>query len=362
MKRKRQTIDNIRNEYNRIAKFLNARSLAKLRATSKSHGLAKAAGNETGRRAANIASSFTPAVRAMEVFVHEIAVMLKRTRYANPQALKQAIAARSRAHPDVITHLEIIHFDNDERDLYITMSPKVTYPVSKGRFRMALKFAITFPANTAVMANEFRLHVDIPSCTVMIPMTVDRAAAAATAHTLRSMRPKWDGSAPYVDVLVRKVFPKYTPTPGELEPLTAAHLVARYALLGEDVWARSMRPANGRAETMRRLTMIAADHGPVEFPIMVDAIARLFNRHVAVGIVRQLGSILKSHSRTARSLIQSQKAYEVFERGFFVSPGIPEVYTILRQRARAGRPQILSAADIASLSPRLQKKIARLKG
>ena len=364
MKRKREnngqnnvkTIHNIQNQYNHIVKYLNARSLARVRTASKAHGLSKAAANETNRRAADIAEVFGPWVRGTEVFIHEIAVMLKRTRYTNPQTLKQAIAARSRAHPDVVTRLEVNYFENNERSLNINVSPNVTYP--KGRIDLAVNFSITFQSNNrAVMPTEFRLHVDIPSCKVMLPMRLDRASAAATARTMASMRPT---VMPHVTVVVLKLFPYFANTPGLREHLSPAHLVARYAFLGEEVWGRPTGVNNDRIEAMRRISMLADDQGPVVFPIMLEAIARMFNRRVADGIVRALHSTVNRYARTARELIQAQRAFTVFQHGF-VTRGIREVYNRLRAHAETGRPQILSSAEIASLSPKLQKKIARLR-
>jgi hypothetical protein len=123
MKRKRtKTLDDIQNEFNRIAEFLDARSLAKLRAASKSHGLAKAGRNEMDRRASDIATFFTPTVRAMEALIHEIAVMLKKTRFADPRVLHKAIATRARAHPDIAVTMDIREISRDRvLDIHVSL-------------------------------------------------------------------------------------------------------------------------------------------------------------------------------------------------------------------------------------------------
>ncbi len=192
------------------------------------------------RRASDIATFFTPTVRAMVDLIHEVAVMLKKTRFADPRVLHKAIATRARAHPDIAVTMDIREISRDQ-------------------------------------------------------------------------------------------------------------------------------------DAIRGLYRIADDQGPVEFPVMLKAISRLFNRRVANAIARRLLLRLQECADKARGVIMNggliADLFAPREGIFYLpggpTPGIPEIYNILRARERTahGRPhaEILSDADIAGLSPQLRARILRLK-
>jgi hypothetical protein len=244
------------------------------------------------------------------------------------------------------------------------------------------------PVIEADMATQFRLRVDIPSCTIMIPLMLDRVASATTFKTLRSMRPSTAHRHPqrhlgpdmHVHILVRKGLPPHPN--GFIDPrlfpdnvreiLTHEHIVARYAVLGEKMWRRHA-PIRSTQDAIRGLYRIADDQGPVEFPVMLKAISRLFNRRVANAIARRLLLRLQECADKARGVIMNggliADLFAPREGIFYLpggpTPGIPEIYNILRARERTahGRPhaEILSDADIAGLSPQLRARILRLK-
>jgi hypothetical protein len=238
-------------------------------------------------------------------------------------------------------HIFEMTLEPDGSILNIDMSATARDPAGgPGFLRIAIEMQIhDVRALTHLkLIRDVSLNITTPSvsCHLMLSGNAFRTAKPLTAAHDAAYDPS---AIVYVDAALCPGCPS-GPRRGESH-LNYAHLVTRYAILGEKKWCRA---ALTPTQAFRSIDDVRVEKDLFIHPrAMVEVIGMLFNNHVAKAVELALIKKMTTVQRDACQMIARKKAHLVFAQ-------FPLVKNMLLKRALTGQRAILSNRDILALS------------